>query len=86
MYNYTEVEAKIRDATNLDSWGPTGTQMNEIAQMTYNRCVNPARHAPAQPFFLLGEHMSKSPSGGLRALIRCVPEANVFAHQVGDEA
>jgi hypothetical protein len=23
--NYTEIEAKVREATNDDSWGPTGT-------------------------------------------------------------
>lgn len=37
--NYTEVELKVRDATNLEAWGPTGTQMNEIAQMTYQQYV-----------------------------------------------
>jgi len=23
--NYTEIEAKVREATNDDAWGPTGT-------------------------------------------------------------
>ena len=34
---YSDTQAKVRDATSNDPWGPTGTQMNEIAQMTYNQ-------------------------------------------------
>jgi len=34
---YSDVQAKVRDATSNDAWGPSGTQMNEIAQMTYNQ-------------------------------------------------
>lgn len=26
-------------ATSNDAWGPTGTQMAEIAQLTFNSCV-----------------------------------------------
>lgn len=33
--NYTEVEAKVREATNDDAWGPTGQLMQEIAQSTF---------------------------------------------------
>ena len=33
--NYTEVEAKVREATNDDSWGPHGSIMGEIAKYTY---------------------------------------------------
>lgn len=33
--NYTEVESKVREATNEDPWGPTGPLMSEIAQFTY---------------------------------------------------
>lgn len=36
---YTDTQTKIRDATSNDPWGPSGTQMNEIAQLTYNQCV-----------------------------------------------
>jgi hypothetical protein len=36
---YSDTQAKVRDATSNDPWGPSGTQMNEIAQMTYNQCV-----------------------------------------------
>lgn len=25
VMNYTEIEARVREATNDDSWGPTGT-------------------------------------------------------------
>lgn len=33
------LQTKVRDATSNDAWGPSGTQMNEIAQLTYNQCV-----------------------------------------------
>lgn len=28
--NYTETEAKVREATNDDAWGPTGTAFKFI--------------------------------------------------------
>ncbi|KAG8951495.1 hypothetical protein FRC04_006027 [Tulasnella sp. 424] len=34
---YSDVEVKVRDATSTDPWGPSGTQMNELAQLTYNQ-------------------------------------------------
>ncbi|CAN8098435.1 unnamed protein product [Discula destructiva] len=33
---YSTVQVKVREATSNDPWGPTGTQMAEIAQLTYN--------------------------------------------------
>ncbi|OQV21579.1 Clathrin interactor 1 [Hypsibius exemplaris] len=36
VMNYTEVEAKVREATNEDPWGPTGPQMQELSQYTYS--------------------------------------------------
>lgn len=33
--NYTEVESKVREATNDDKWGPHGTVMGELAKYTY---------------------------------------------------
>ncbi|KAJ2970455.1 hypothetical protein NUW58_g9692 [Xylaria curta] len=33
---YSSVQVKVREATSNDPWGPTGTQMSELAQMTYN--------------------------------------------------
>ena len=42
---YSDVQAKVREATSNDPWGPSGTQMNEIAQMTFNQCVS----IPCQP-------------------------------------
>lgn len=33
--SYTEVEAKVREATNDDAWGPTGPIMQEISQYTF---------------------------------------------------
>lgn len=35
VMNYTEIEAKVREATNDDTWGPHGTIMGEIARYTY---------------------------------------------------
>jgi len=35
VMNYTEVETKVREATNDDEWGPHGGLMQEIAQYTY---------------------------------------------------
>jgi hypothetical protein len=33
----TEIEIKVREATNNDAWGPTGPQMREIARATHSR-------------------------------------------------
>lgn len=33
--NYTEVEGKVREATNDDPWGPTGPLMQELAHSTF---------------------------------------------------
>lgn len=35
VMNYTETEAKVREATNDDPWGPSGAQMQEIAAFTF---------------------------------------------------
>jgi len=35
VMNYTETEAKVREATNDDPWGPSGVQMQEIASYTF---------------------------------------------------
>ncbi|XP_046850757.1 clathrin interactor 1-like [Xenia sp. Carnegie-2017] len=35
VMNYSEVESKVREATNDDTWGPHGTLMSEIAKYTY---------------------------------------------------
>lgn len=32
--------AKVDTATSNDSWGPSGTDMSEIAQMTFNKYMN----------------------------------------------
>ncbi|KAL0091807.1 hypothetical protein J3Q64DRAFT_1725395 [Phycomyces blakesleeanus] len=34
---FSDVQIRVREATSNDSWGPSGTLMNEIAQMTYNQ-------------------------------------------------
>ncbi|KAJ1958812.1 hypothetical protein IWQ62_004845, partial [Dispira parvispora] len=33
---YTEIQMKVRNATSNDPWGPSGAQMAEIAEATYN--------------------------------------------------
>lgn len=33
--NYTEIEGKVREATNDDPWGPTGPLMQELANSTF---------------------------------------------------
>uniref|UniRef100_A0A3P8SW50 Clathrin interactor 1a n=1 Tax=Amphiprion percula TaxID=161767 RepID=A0A3P8SW50_AMPPE len=35
VMNYSEVESKVREATNDDPWGPSGQQMSEIARATF---------------------------------------------------
>ncbi|KAG5898813.1 hypothetical protein JTB14_011023 [Gonioctena quinquepunctata] len=35
VMNYTEVEAKVREATNDEPWGPTGQIMQELAHSTF---------------------------------------------------
>ncbi|CAK9298851.1 unnamed protein product [Gordionus sp. m RMFG-2023] len=36
VMNYTEVESKVREATNDDTWGPTGQIMIEISHYTHS--------------------------------------------------
>ena len=45
---YSDVQVKVRDATSNDPWGPSGTQMNELAQMSYNQYVS-TDYAPSAP-------------------------------------
>lgn len=35
VMNYTEIEAKVREATNDEPWGPTGPLMQELAHSTF---------------------------------------------------
>ncbi|XP_061901608.1 clathrin interactor 1a [Entelurus aequoreus] len=35
VMNYSEVESKVRDATNDDPWGPSGQQMSDISRATF---------------------------------------------------
>lgn len=34
--NYTEIESKVREATNDEAWGPTGSLMQELASYTFS--------------------------------------------------
>lgn len=35
VMNYTEIEAKVREATNDEAWGPTGSILQELAHATF---------------------------------------------------
>lgn len=35
VMNYSEVETKVREATNDEAWGPHGSACSEIAQYTF---------------------------------------------------
>jgi len=35
-HNYTDAQVKVRESTSNDPWGPSSTQMSEIADLTYN--------------------------------------------------
>jgi epsin len=34
---YSDIQAKVREATSNDPWGPSGAQMSEIANATFVR-------------------------------------------------
>ncbi|KDQ54579.1 hypothetical protein JAAARDRAFT_38265 [Jaapia argillacea MUCL 33604] len=34
---YSDTQAKVRDATSNDPWPPSGAQLNELAQLSYNQ-------------------------------------------------
>ena len=36
VMNYTEMEAKVREATNNEPWGASSTMLQEIANGTFN--------------------------------------------------
>jgi len=40
---YSDAQIKVRKATSNEAWGPEGTDMAELAQMTYDRYVVPFR-------------------------------------------
>ena len=33
---YSDIQVKVREATSNDPWGPSGQQMTELADATYN--------------------------------------------------
>lgn len=36
VYNFSDAQVKVREATSNDPWGPSSTLMSEIADLTYN--------------------------------------------------
>ena len=36
VYNYTDAETKVREATSNDPWGPSSAVMAELADYTYH--------------------------------------------------
>lgn len=39
VMNYSEIESKVREATNDDPWGPSGQLMGEIAKYVMPRLI-----------------------------------------------
>jgi epsin len=50
---YSDVEAKVRAVTSNDSVIPSGAQMHELAQLSYNQSVPSPRGPP--PSYLLSQ-------------------------------
>jgi hypothetical protein len=47
---YSDAEAKVRTITSNDSVLPSGAQMQELAQLSYNQSVScPRRHSFSNP-------------------------------------
>lgn len=46
---YTDTQIKVREATSNDPWGPSGSQMYELAQLSHNQCVRIVCAADAEP-------------------------------------
>ena len=40
-YSPLSLQVKVREATSNDPWGPSSTQMSEIADLTYNMVCLP---------------------------------------------
>ena len=36
MYNFSEAEVKVREATSNDVWGPSAAVMREISEYTFH--------------------------------------------------
>ena len=36
VYNYSDAEAKVREATSNDPWGPSSAVMTELADYTFH--------------------------------------------------
>lgn len=43
---YSDAEAKVREVTNSENIIPSGTQMSELAEMTYDQYVFPLYSTP----------------------------------------
>lgn len=37
VMNYTEIEAKVVEATNDESWGPPGRLLQDLSQLSYSQ-------------------------------------------------
>ena len=58
--NYSDVEAKVREATSDDAWGPHGSLMHEIAQYTYTYEYYPEVGTGGRWWFLLTQVINDS--------------------------
>lgn len=66
VMNYSEVEAKVREATNDDEWGPHGTLMSEIAKETFTY-----EHFP-EVMGMLWKRMLTDPKKNWRRTYKCL--------------
>ncbi|XP_070540276.1 clathrin interactor 1-like isoform X2 [Ptychodera flava] len=66
VMNYSEVEAKVREATNDDQWGPHGTLMAEIAKETFTY-----EHFP-EVMGMLWKRMLTEPRKNWRRTYKCL--------------
>lgn len=42
---YSSIQVKVRAATSNDPWGPSGSEMRDLAEMTQDQYVHPDRVA-----------------------------------------
>jgi hypothetical protein len=72
VMNYSEVESKVREATNDDTWGPHGSLMSEIAKYTFTY-----EHFP-EVMSMLWKRMLQEKKNWRRVYKVCSYKENIF--------
>ena len=75
VMNYTDVEAKVREATNDDTWGPHGSLMAEIAKETYTY-----EHFPEVMAMIWKRMLHDSKKNWRRVYKVCAKELYIFSN------